>query len=86
MTVEESMSYYSLDVQVVFCMSRNSFLYSWLGIVCNGVGSVIDESKDCAEEGSIMIYQWLHKFHFVTIPNTWFTYTNCAINSGEPRG
>jgi hypothetical protein len=80
------MSDCSLDVQVVFCMSWNSILYIWLGMVCNGVGGVTDESKECVEGGSIMNYQWLYKFHFVTISNTWFTCINCTINGGEPKG
>jgi hypothetical protein len=56
MTVEVCLSDCSLGVEIVFYMSWKSFHYTWLGIVCNGIGDVADESRKRAEEGCISNY------------------------------
>jgi hypothetical protein len=59
MIVVVRLSDYTLRVEMVFCMSWNSFPCAWLGIVCNGIGGVANESKEHVEESSIGNYQWL---------------------------
>jgi hypothetical protein len=59
MTVEVCLFDCSLGVEIVFYMSWNSFFCIWLGIVCNGIGGVADESKEGTKKGSIGNYQWL---------------------------
>jgi hypothetical protein len=59
MIVAINLSGCNSSVEIIFCMSWNSFPYIWLDIVCNGVGGMTDEFKERAEEGSIGNYQRL---------------------------